>query len=230
MDNPWLELPIKEPPYCLPEDLPIIREFNQQVEEIYQIRIDGLPEAYIGSIKDPRVVLLNLNPGSSPEDYQHFEQPEFRKAVIQNLHHTLEEYPFYHLNPKFHFTGGAKWWGQKLRQLIIEVGRETIANHVIVLEYFPYPSLKYKKIPEKIKNEFGIELLRGQHYTFYLLRKFLQMEDMAIIGMRKVKEWLNIVPELEGKLIKVKNPQNPAISPRNLPDDTFSKIIEFLRS
>ena len=220
MNNPWLELPTEEPPYCLPEDLPIIMKFNQQVEEIHQIRIDGLPEAYIGSIKDPRLVLLNLNPGWSPEDYQHFEHPEFRKAVIQNLHHALDEYPFYHLNPKFNFTGGAKWWGQKLRQLITEVGRETVANHVLVLEYFPYPSFRYKKIPV---------LLRGQHYTFYLLRKFLKRKNVAIIGMRKVKEWLTVVPELKDKLIKVKNPQNPAISPRNLPDDTFTRIIDFLK-
>lgn len=232
MNNPWLELP-SEPPYCLPEDLPIITEFNKQVEEKqkdeFLIRIDGLPEAYIGSIKDPRVVLLNLNPGWSPEDHKHFEQPAFRKAVLKNLHHTLDEYPFYHLNPKFHFTGGARFWGQKLRHLISEVGRETVANHVIVLEYFPYPSLKYKMIPEKIKRKFGIELLRGQQYTFCLLRKFLDIENVAFVGMRKVTKWIRVVPELEDKMVMVKNFQNPAISPRNLPDSVFTRVIEVLK-
>ncbi|MFX1520555.1 MAG: hypothetical protein ACFFCD_11610 [Promethearchaeota archaeon] len=228
MRNPWLDLPTDKPPYCLPEDLPIISEFNKQVEEKHLIRIDGLPEAYIGSTRDPRVVLLNLNPGWSPEDHKHFVLPDFRNAVLENLHNTLEEYPFYHLNPKFHFTGGAKWWSQKLRYLINEVGRETVANHVIVLEYFPYPSLRYKAVSNRIKKKFGIQLLQGQKYTIYLLKKFLNLKNTIFVGMRSIKKWMEIVPELEGKIITVKNFQNPVISPRNLPND-FSRLIEVLK-
>jgi hypothetical protein len=232
MRNPWLDLPTDKPPYCLPEDCPVISEFNREVETKqqldYLIRVEELPEAYIGNIKDPRIVLLNLNPGWSKDDQKHFEQITFWNAVLDNLHHTLEEYPFYHLNPKFHYTGGAKWWGQKLGPLINEVGQETVANHVIVLEYFPYPSLRYKAIPNRIKKKFGIQLLKGQKYTIYLLKTFLSLENTKFVGMRSIRKWIEVVPELEGKIVTVKNFQNPAISPRNLPND-FSRLIKVLK-
>ena len=60
-DNPWQRLPDR-PPFVLPEDAAVVREFNAQVTEHFFLRVDDLlPEPFVGDPKAP-VVLLGTNP------------------------------------------------------------------------------------------------------------------------------------------------------------------------
>lgn len=63
MENPWKHLP-GQPPYVLPADAPAISSFNQGVSDEHQIRLELLPEPYLGD-PDAPIILLSLNPGFS---------------------------------------------------------------------------------------------------------------------------------------------------------------------
>ena len=121
-----------------------------------------LPEPFLGR-RDAPVVLLNLNPGYSPEGPRIHSDPSFAARVRRNLCHLPAEYPFYLLDPAI--TGpGRDWWEPKLRQLIGQVGRQVVATGVLCIEYFPYHSrrFRHRRLP-----------LPSQQYSFSLVREAL---------------------------------------------------------
>src|SRR5580658_6826777 len=104
MHNPWLELP-SEPPYILAADRHSITSLSNRLSGKSHIdskvNDQSIPEPFIGSPEAATVILLNLNPGDSPDDPNSHKNPQFREAMIRNLHHQAQDYPFYALNPAF---------------------------------------------------------------------------------------------------------------------------------
>lgn len=105
MHNPWLALP-PTAPYVLPAEREIIERFNRTYPDPKtQIRLQVLPEPFIGNL-NAKVVVLSLNPGFDESDMTWHSQPDFATSIHANLRHASQPYPFYPLNPAFSRSGG----------------------------------------------------------------------------------------------------------------------------
>src|SRR5215831_7633288 len=101
--NSWQQLS-GQAPFRLPEDSLPIADFSRTATEGLALHLELLPEPFLGSPEAP-VVLLNLNPGFSPEDQQHHEDPFFAARCRDNLLHRPVDYPFYLLDPNIKGPG-----------------------------------------------------------------------------------------------------------------------------
>lgn len=115
MLNPWSILPTI-PPYILDLDKSEIDSSKVKFNENTKLHFELLPEPFLGNPLAP-VVLLNLNPGFSPDDITYHQQPKFIQLSRANLNHQLSDYSFYLLNPRVSAPGRV-WWDKKLRSLI----------------------------------------------------------------------------------------------------------------
>jgi len=220
MDNPWRQLP-EQPPYVLPADAHAVASFNRRARDDYRLRTDVLPEPYLGDPTAP-IVLLNLNPGFDEEDDHLFiADPCGRELLLGNLRHEPAAYPFYHLDPRIAGFGGAVWWTKRLGALIRLVGAEVVANRVLCVELFPYPSRKYGGMGG---------MLESQRYSFQLVEQAIERRAL-IVAMRSRKLWCAQVPRLAAydRLHTCRNWQQPYISPGNLPA-AFPAIERILRA
>ncbi len=225
MDNPWLGLP-KRPPFVLPEDRIAVSEFNGKAARKFKLETCLYPEPFFGNPHAP-VVLLLLNPGVADADFTAHKNPKFGGLARVSLSHTLSPHPFLHLNPSpiLNNAPGAQWWRRKTRRLrerVESAGDFRHGDGLLCLELYPYHS-----------KEFGghrLEL-RSQKYTLHLLTEAMNRNAIVVV-MRAWKRWLEAVPRLEhypsDRLWRVKNPQNPALSPANLGDDNFKGLVGIL--
>lgn len=217
--NPWT-LPFAQPPFVLPTDAPLVNAFNLKAGPKRFLQVEHvLPEPFIGNPKAP-VVLLSNNPGFGKAAGNIKMEPFFQKAMRANLRHEEVEYPFFYLSPEM-TERGEKWWRSKLKCLIREFDLKTIANAVLNVVFFPYPS-----------ERFGRKQLRlpSQEYGFQLVRAAIERKAV-IIHMRSPTLWLEAVPELAAykeKRFVVNNTQTPAISPKNL--SAYSKVVDAIKT
>jgi len=212
--NPWRHLPAS-PPYLLPEDLDMVTAFNARTTEKTRYDLALFPEPFFGR-PDAPVVVLALNPGWHETDVQLHSNPDFASKARRSLTHTLELYPFLHLQPGAQ-TLGARYWNRKTRQLIETVGFDAVAKNLLCIQYFPYHSREYK--PSAVSAP-------SQRYSFGLLRAAIGRQAEVVV-MRSRRLWCLAVPELDSyaHLHVVRNPRNPALSPRNLGEDSFRALL-----
>ena len=216
--NPWLELPTS-PPYVLPEDGAAIEAFNRAVDVRHRVDATLLPEPFLGRLDAP-VVVLGLNPGWSPGDAAAHADASFARRSRQNLEQAESAFPFHLLDPSLD-APGHRWWGNKLRRPIEDVGLETVANGVLCVEYFPYHSDQFSGRTPSVPS---------QEYGFALVRDAIA-RDAVIVVMRSLARWLAAVPELAGysRRFGLRSVQNVTISPKNCPDG-YAAVIDALRS
>ncbi|HZR32046.1 MAG TPA: hypothetical protein VFA76_09360 [Terriglobales bacterium] len=212
MQNPWLELP-SAAPYILGIDI-------ESVSRHSEINRQTLPEPFIGNPKTARLVLLSLNPGDSDDDIKAHSDVEFRKAIISNLRQESQEYPFYGLNPKFNWTACGRWWRAHVKELIEILGSKKVAEHLLVIEWFPYHSKRWKRLPTR-------EVCPSQNYSFQHVKEMLD-KKAVIVGMRSKMYWLEVDPRV-ASVPFLKNPQNPCVSKKNCGEELFAQIVEALR-
>lgn len=215
MKNPWIKLSRKAP-FALMEDKGAIGKYNRRKKRIY---LDLPPDPFIGDINSD-VVLLNGNPGYEAVNYSK-KNPVFIKENRRNLLHQRLKYPFYAINPKFRDWQAYRWWVNKLGPLMEGVnGTERLSRNVCCFELIGYHS---KGIPYKLH-------LHSQKYTKYLVEKAIKRKAIIVI-MRVKKEWCELVPDLKNypHRCDLKSPQNVTISPNNLPQGCFEKILNKLK-
>lgn len=209
MRNPWLEINA-DPPYLLKNDLQEIDTFNQKYRKTdYEIQPELIPEPYIGNFNS-NIVLLNLNPGCSVENYKEHSEPIFKSILLKNLSNINQSFPFYYLNPELSHVRGAIWWSKMLRGLVERFGPKNVSNNLLCVEFFPYHSKKYRHISRK---------LESQKFNFDLVHQAIHSHRLIII-MRSKKIWEEAIPALTkyNKVFALKNPQNVCITKNNCPD------------
>lgn len=112
-----------------------------------------VPVPYLGDLVNADIVILLLNPGLGPLDYWAEEQsPEFRNHLIASL--WQERRTHISLDPEWAWTGGFKWWEEKLRDVgkLIALERfdgnygralRSLSERVLAVELVPYHSIKF---------------------------------------------------------------------------------------
>lgn len=217
MQNPWTALP-KNPPYVLESDVELLERFNAAALARHRYDLSLFPEPFLGSATAP-VVVLNLNPGWSPDDAAVHADPTFAVMSRRSLEHRLDPCPFLHLQPDIN-TPGATWWRQRTRQLALDVGFDQVARQLACIQFVPYHSSKYAGCPR----------LPSQEYSFHLVRQAM-LREAEIVIMRSVNLWLAAVPELTNysRVHRGANPRAPFISPGNL-RLSYNIVLERVRS
>jgi hypothetical protein len=215
MNNPWLNLP-EAAPYVLPQDHQRIAAFNRTADEDTMIRLNMMPEPFLGNPIAP-VVLLGLNPGFSPNAVRN-ETTEFLALSRNNLHHAGGEYPFYLLTPSLEVPG-RQWWEGKLAHLIRAKGLRAVAQGLLCVEYFPYHSTRFAHARLSIPS---------QQYSFALVRDCMTRGAVIVI-MRSERLWRAAIPELNHhrRCYRLQNPQNVVITANNCPAG-YSEILAAL--
>jgi len=215
--NPWLNLPLS-PPYALEADLAQLNSFNASALRKHQFDLRLFPEPFFGTTLTP-VVVLNLNPGWSPEDEATHSQPWFADQARRSLAHALEPYPFIHLLPGGR-TGGCIWWQRRTRELVDDVGFDRIAKGIACVQYMPYHSPEFSQ---------RVPLVQSQEYSFQLVRNAMR-RGAEIVVMRSFQLWVSAIPEITtyAHLHVAVNPRSPYLSPGNL-KSSYVKIVERLR-
>lgn len=205
MRNPWIDLPAS-PPYVLPCDRAAVERFNARAKPPVALRLQHLPEPFIGR-RDAPVVLLNLNPGFSDDDDEWHGSARFAAALRTNLAHEALDWPLYLLNPAFP-TPGQDWWAQKLRWLIAATSAERVARNVLCVEFYGYHSIKCGR---------RTVWLPSQAYGAHLVRQAMQ-RDALIVQLRAARAWRTLVPELTSypRIARLSSSSNVSMSPKNL--------------
>ncbi len=234
MENPWHALP-DQPLYVLPDDKPKIDTFNTIAKHkgwsTRYVRLWDVPEPYLGR-PDAPVVLLNLNPGAAgdlPPGWQSWStQDEAAQGIDtaidrarRSLLHTLDDYPFYHLDPAHHGPG-YQWWTKHLAALIQRYGADgprLVANNLLCVELFPYHSQQF---------DYRIPAVPSQQYSIHLVRQAME-RDALVIQLRGRKPWDAAISALAGypRRYYLRNWRNVFVSPGNCPDG-FPEIVKLL--
>lgn len=210
--SPWRDLPT-ESLYILPEDLKSI----QHHRNFSNLRLETLPDQFVGGLDTAEVVFLALNPGFHESDITvNLQLPEFLEANHNNRNDPYGS-PFYYFGGGLAQTGGYKWWARILNSLLQEgVTEAALRQKIMLIEYFPYHSPDWKK---------SLPLVPSQQFAFDLVREAIDRKKTIVI-MRSEKLWRKAVPELATyKYMLVKNLRRPFISPNNLGDENFKAIL-----
>lgn len=233
--NPWIDLP-SEPDYVLAIDRDIVTKFNSRRKKKpnhpHLLRIDKLlPEPFVGAKYAP-VLLLSNNPGFSAEEekLRSRQDDDFRSLMRKNLHHELFDWPFLYLHPNFKGSG-RQWWSSKLKPLIKKFGEQIVAQTILNVVFFPYPSRLFGHLRCPVPS---------QDYGFELVRQAVE-RNAVVIHMRKPVRgsrdiWADKVPRLSKyeRRFRVQNYMTPRINPklRDFQDRQrgFQEVIEAIEA
>jgi hypothetical protein len=214
-DNPWLRLPA-QPPFVLPEDEQSVHEFNVGASDDHRLQVDDfLPEPFVGDPASP-VLLLSNNPGfSEHSDYR--KHPKFMTRIRDCISLKPSDCPFFYLAPDCH----NRWWRQKLKCLLQRFGDDVVARSVCNVVYFPYVSKKFAH---------GRCKLSSQEFSFRLVGEAMERGAVIVLmrsGEGRLKQWQNKVQGLGDyrKLILLRNPQMPAVSPKNCNAGDYERVV-----
>jgi hypothetical protein len=214
-DNPWLELPAQAP-FVLPQDERAVDRFNARARDEHRIIVDLLPEPHIGALDAP-VVLLNLNPGFSEEDYDVHARQDFKVALLKTLRGEASPFPFYYMDPAQ--TGaGHRWWRQRLRPLMEATSSEAVAHRLLCVEFFPYHSKQFAHA--KLS-------LPSQRFALELVRSAMSRRALLVV-LRGYQYWSVAIRDLGAyrRVLRLNSPQNVTISQGNCLG--FDEIVQEL--
>ena len=220
--NPWATLEDR-PPYVLPRDAPLVQAFNRSSkgDEPYTVHVDVPPTPFTGNL-DGSVVLLNLNPGYSDMHPQEFSDRAYRSAVLANLRQDTLRHTFMLLDPIWQQAkAGHRWWSLKARELVESAGLDAVTSQLLVVEWFPYHSRKFRDLPQ---------LLPSQQFGFDVARRAMD-RGAIIVAMRSFAKWKAAVPRLTDypEYSELRNVQNPTLSRGNCAEGVFDRMVTALR-
>jgi hypothetical protein len=181
-----------------------------------KFKLDFIPQPYVGNPYSSVVYYLLGNPNPLGNNYS-IELQELQK---KNLSHEIIEYPLFWLDPKYKESEVYKWWIDNLSYLVGELGRKIITKYIFAIDYFGYFS----------ENTPSFKNLPSQEYSFYLIKKAIEDKKIIIVA-RCANRWYNSISTLKEyeNTFELNNPSNVIISPGNVGDENFDKIIERLR-
>jgi hypothetical protein len=216
----WQNWEKTEPPYVLEKDeavlaskrslLAIERSYTTW-EDVYsepnfnrpgdrKLHLGLVPHPFCGDLRDAEVYLLMLNPGYAPSDYfAELEVSEYLDATKNNLKQSFDEedYPFFLLDPKFSWTGGGKWWNDKLEGITGSLSesrgtsyaeaRHFLSQKIASLELIPYHSTSFYDAGNWRRTLASARMAR-EFVRDYVIPK-VESNEAVIIATRQVNEW-----------------------------------------
>ena len=217
--NPWIDLP-EEPPYVLPLDRPYVEAFNRHVGNDYQLRLNLLPEPFIGNKRAP-VVLLNRNPGFRPAEHCGASHPLVRTDHPRG--HLCE--PTNGSAPRSHSRVGTSARRGLVAQMLARRDRRRSRTRDTGCprtgdRVSRHHSRRWRALPVT---------LPSQAYGFSLVERAMNRGAMVVI-MRGLWDWEVAVPALGdyAQRVVIRNPRSSTISERNCGSKPLKQILAAL--
>jgi hypothetical protein len=217
MQNPWMHLPERAPFVLDCDAAALCADAQHTRSDDYRVHTEVLPEPFVGAFS-ATVVLLSTNPGYCEADVAVHARDDFRSRWRANLCQQDRAYPFYLLDPQL--DGPERlWWERHLKALLFDVGREQLARRLLCIEYSGYHSRRFGGQHQH---------LASQRYQFQLVRRAMARGALVVV-MRGRELWFAAEPRLRSyeRLVVLRNPQNPAVSPGNCGAD-YNRIVACL--
>lgn len=243
MKNPWQKLnpsPFENENIYCPGDEGFIKKFLEENSELITadtaLKLNIIPQHYIGNILKSKILILSLNPGYN-EEYQsnYNDDKNFQTSIKNNL--LLNSYTkFYALDiEKRNKVLG--YWGKKLNlffnsncseQNIVSKFytsldptfnnsfQNILDQNFSIIDFFPYHSKKYFDKYDKIglDKKGRPDYLPSQKFVFGIIKQRIVQGDVKIIIMRSKTKWLKAIKELEyyDNTFVCSNYQNPSLN------------------
>jgi hypothetical protein len=217
--NSWIDVP-SEPPFLLPCDSGIIHAYNaKHPNDEFTVQDRVLPEPFVGRLTAP-VVFLGLNPGFEDRNIEEHARTGLQALIRRNYSQEPSHFPFYYLDSSFE-SGGREWSEKRLRFLLDIFGSNQIARSILLIEYFPYHSRKFRHA--KLS-------LPSQEFGFGMLRSAIDRGAVVVI-MRAERLWRDKIPGLKSysRVFSLNSRQNVTFSPGNCPVGGFDLAVSAIR-
>ncbi len=194
----WRRFDATIPPFVHPED--------QSLATQGDFELSLLPLPVNGNLTEAECVVLMLNPGLDPEDYEWEKTEPFRDSITKNFtqSHTASDYPLLYLNPAFAQHPGAGYWArarlpkrakreqQKLRSVIeaiaardgvsIATAQAHVSRKVAIVQLCPYHSARMSRRDLLIR-------LPSCQAARQLVHAVAACGEKLVVATRSVKEW-----------------------------------------
>lgn len=236
----------KEGEFIYSEDKKIINNrnnvlANNKKKKDNVFRTFLLPKPYRGNLKDPKLVILSLNPGYNErikkkmfemlrEDYQlKFIEIAKKNALLEDGCSII---PNVGKDDDIDYWVDAvtdnSYWLDKLSDLINEP--DVDISKIGLIQFIPYASEHYDswaKEDELKSQEFSVEIIR---------RLLYEDESTLFLVMRSREQWEKLIPKemhdekYKNRFLYSKNPRCQKISPNNLQEDQYENIINVLKN
>ena len=222
MKNPWFEFDWNSSSQIHPQDRAHVDAYNFELSKSAARNINVLssihaPLPFFGSL-EAKVVILLANPGIGPgEEIPDETNAQLRLLDAARKHETLGEH-FIYLTDEMQGTEGHNWWTNKLKALTAESSAQLVHESLMAIEFHPYHSVNFSMLPITLPT---------QNYTFELVRRKISEGALFVIG-RHLQGWFTAVPELRQANYVMFKSRNAALTPGNLSDDGFKKILAAL--
>ena len=219
MKNPWFEFDWNSSSQIHPQDQSHVDAYNFELSKSATKNLNVLslihaPLPFFGSI-EAKVVILLANPGIGPgEEIPDESFTQLRLLDSARKHQTLEEH-FIYISEGMKGTEGHKWWTSKLKALTSESSIQLVHESLMAVEFHPYHSVNFSVLPITLPT---------QNYTFELVRRKVAEGALFVIG-RHLQGWFTAVPELRNANYVMFKSRNAALTPGNLNDDGFKKVL-----
>lgn len=220
-------------------DLKTIKEINaNKNKKEYKFDFSFVPQPWWGNIKDPKIIILLINPGIIAKEWgDKKENKDLHYKLLDNLkgENTLDWF-----SEKEEYES-RKWWYRTFEKLIGDgVNLIDIHKKVGVFQLYGYHSEKFYTSNDSLENinrkrmgYYGI--LNTQEAMFNYLNKMLtdrydQDNEPLIIIIRGQKYWRKHVKKLDAyDYIDTILPVNQELSEGNLRSIDYNRIIERLK-
>lgn len=233
MENPWKKFMNKldNDNLVLEEEKLIISEFNLTAKEEYKIHTNIAPAPFMGNFENAEIVILMLNPGFDEKEEERYFYSKYKNYWINEIQRKKSsKYSLFCLEEEY--CQYSDYWLKKLTPLIDVSSREKVSEKICKIQFFPYHSKKYKKIPVKLLKKFNFnKFLPSQLYNFKIVRNAMERNAIIIIPRAK-KQWFEAINGLSeySNLYFTNSYQNIILSEKNLGKMTFEIIKEKLNS
>lgn len=236
-----------------PEDKDLFQVKGRETNEDYKLHTDLYAEPYMGSLSNPKIVFLYLNPGYHEADDDIQKDNKIGNTLINVLRQSLNdtEYPFLWLDKEYKDASkeknpGAFYWNRLIDQktgtsflkcLVEEArwkgdeteARKRIANNVCDIELFPYHSIKFNKkwlktCSVQMARKAVINAIKANPNTLFVFMRSFSLWIPEESDRLQISQKENVVINKA-----VRNPSlNPDLSHNNGDICIGERILEFL--
>lgn len=208
-----------------PDDENIIVKYNNKSKESNRFVLHKLPKPYRGNLKDPKLVILSLNPGFNERvNHTMFNmlapkyQCDFIDVCRKNL--LLEDGCRIISNDVDDICDNG-YWSSKLAEL--ELNNDANLSKIGLIQFIPYASKHFNSWKDEAS-------LRTQDFTKKIIRHILHETDARFLIMRSKAKWMKLIGnEMETHndrfLYNDNNPRCQKLSQNNLKGE-YLKIME----
>ena len=238
--------------FICPGDEDIIRNRNEALKvkgkKDNMFVTSLLPKPYRGNLKDPKLVILSLNPGYNErvkktlfemlkkEHQDRFIEITKKNALLEDNCSIIEiAKKEDNCSVKFDDVDVVTdngYWLDKLYDFINEPGVDV--SKIGLIQFIPYASKYYDSWREEAE-------LKSQEFSMNIIRRLLYKDESTLfLVMRAKKQWDKLFKkykieldkeEIKKRFLFNKNPICQKITPENLKNDNqYKKIVEHLRN